>query len=210
LFLAIVLPFLAFAYASFLAFLQPASLEAFRGFTLKNYRFLAQYGEVASALKNTVVMVVVTATMTVVLSFLVSLVIVRSKFWGRKLLDQLAFQPHAIPGSSRQSRFFGVFLKIDFLPIYGTIWAMSIGFTVSFLSYGTRSMSASLLQVHKELEEAAYVSGAPPWRMIVARLSAVDWRRPWWVLDLGGAARRAHRRAAADSYEGQQNQVCRF
>ncbi len=207
LFLAIVLPFLAFAYASFLAFLQPPSLEAFRGFTLKNYRFLAQYGEVASALKNTVVMVVVTATMTVVLSFLVSLVIVRSKFWGRKLLDQLAFMPHAIPGIVLGIAFFWVFLKIDFLPIYGTIWAMSIGFTVSFLSYGTRSMSASLLQVHKELEEAAYVSGAPPWRMmwrVFLPLMAPTLVGIWiWVV------LHAVRIAGLPLilYEGQQNQV---
>jgi iron(III) transport system permease protein len=164
LFLAILLPFLAFVYASFLAFLQPPSAEAFRGFTFKNYRFLLQYGEVASALKNTVIMVVATATMTVALSFVVSLVVVRSKFWGRKWLDQLAFMPHAIPGIVLGIAFFWVFLKVDFLPIYGTVWAISIGFTVSFLSYGTRSMSASLLQIHKELEEAAYVSGAPPWR----------------------------------------------
>src|SRR5947199_187545 len=34
----------------------------------------------------------------------------------------------------------------------------------SFLSYGTRAMNAALLQIHKELEEAAYVSGASPWR----------------------------------------------
>ena len=199
LFLAIVLPFLAFAYASFLAFLQPPSLAAFKGFTLKNYRFLLQYGEIASALKNTGIMVVVTATATVALSFFVSLVIVRSKFWGRKLLDQLAFMPHAIPGIVLGIAFFWVFLKIDFLPIYGTVWAISIGFTVSFLSYGTRSMSASLLQVHKELEEAAYVSGARALAHDAARFFAVDDADLCRHLDLGGVTRRAHRRPAADS-----------
>jgi iron(III) transport system permease protein len=132
--------------------------------TLKNYRLLAEYGEVGSALKNTVLMVGATATATVVLSFLVSLVVIRSKFWGRKLLDQMAFMPHAIPGIVMGIAFFWLFLKIDFLPLYGTIWAISIGFTISFLAYGTRSMNAALLQIHKELEEAAYVSGAPPWR----------------------------------------------
>jgi iron(III) transport system permease protein len=111
-------------------------------------------------------MVAVTATATVLLSFFTSLVIVRSRFWGRKLLDQLAFIPHAIPGIVMGIAFFWVFLKLDFLPLYGTVWAMSIGFTVSFLSYGTRAMNAALLQVHKELEEAAYVSGARPWRTL--------------------------------------------
>ncbi|TAJ79569.1 iron ABC transporter permease, partial [bacterium] len=164
LFFSIVLPFLVFLYTSFLPYLQSPSWQALQGLTLKNYRLLAEYGEVGSALTNTVIMVVVTASVTTLLSFLVSLVVVRSNFWGRKLLDQLAFVPHAIPGIVMGIAFFWVFLKLDFLPIYGTIWAISIGFTVNFLSYGTRSMNASLLQIHKELEEAAYVSGAPPWR----------------------------------------------
>jgi iron(III) transport system permease protein len=166
LFFAIFLPFLVFLYVSFLAFLQAPSVQAFATLTLKNYRFLAEYGEVGIALQNTLLMVLITATATVILSFFVSLVVVRSKFWGRKLLDQMAFIPHAIPGIVMGIAFFWVFLKIDFLPIYGTIWAMSIGFTAGFLSYGTRSMNASLLQVHKELEEAAYVSGARPWRTL--------------------------------------------
>ena len=166
LFLAIILPFLVLLYVSFLSYLQAPSAAAFAAFTLKNYRFLAEYGEVASALKNTLLMVLITATTTVFLSFLVSLVVVRSKFWGRKLLDQLAFLPHAIPGIVMGIAFFWVFLKVDFLPVYGTIWAMSIGFTAGFLSYGTRSMNAAILQVHKELEEAAYVSGARPWRTL--------------------------------------------
>jgi iron(III) transport system permease protein len=166
LFFSIVLPFMVFLYASFLPYLQAPSWKVLNIMTLKNYRLLAEYGEVGSALKNTVVMVATTATATVVLSFLVSLVIVRSKFWGRKLLDQLAFMPHAIPGIVMGIAFFWLFLKLDFdfFPIYGTVWAISIGFTISFLSYGTRSMNAALLQIHKELEEAAYVSGAPPWR----------------------------------------------
>lgn len=171
LFLAIVLPFLVLLYVSFLSYLQAPSAAAFAAFTLKNYRFLAEYGEVATALKNTLLMVLITATATVFLSFLVSLVVVRSKFWGRKLLDQLAFLPHAIPGIVMGIAFFWVFLKVDFLPVYGTIWAMSIGFTTGFLSYGTRSMNAAILQVHKELEEAAYVSGARPlrtlWRVFI-------------------------------------------
>ena len=164
LFVAVVVPFLVFLYTSFLPYLQAPSWNALKVMTLKNYRLLSQYEKVGSALQNTVVMVTVTATATVLLSFLVSIVVVRSKFWGRKLLDQLAFVPHAIPGIVMGIAFFWLFLKLDFLPIYGTVWAISIGFTISFLSYGTRAMNAALMQIHKELEEAAYVSGASPWR----------------------------------------------
>jgi iron(III) transport system permease protein len=164
LFVAVIVPFLVFLYTSFLPYLQAPSWNALKVMTLKNYRLLSQYEKVGSALQNTVIMVTVTATATVLLSFLVSIVVVRSKFWGRKLLDQLAFVPHAIPGIVMGIAFFWLFLKLDFLPIYGTVWAISIGFTISFLSYGTRAMNAALLQIHKELEEAAYVSGASPWR----------------------------------------------
>lgn len=166
-FLAVLLPFLVFLYASFLPFLQMPSVAAVKSFTLRNYRLLAVYGEVGSALKNTVIMVVVTATATTLLSFFISLVVVRSRFWGRRLVDQLAFLPHAIPGIVTGLAFVWVFIKLDFvLPIYGTIWAMAVGFTASFMSYGTRAMNAALLQIHKELEEAAYVSGLVSWRIM--------------------------------------------
>lgn len=164
--LSVVLPFLVFLYTSFLSYLQVPSWKVLNQLTLRNYNLLSDYGEVGSALKNTVIMVVTTATATTALSFFVSLVVVRSKFWGRRLLDQLAFIPHAIPGIVMGLAFFWVFLKLDFIPIYGTIWAISIGFTVNFISYGTRSMNAAILQIHKELEEAAYLSGAPPWRTL--------------------------------------------
>ena len=207
LFLAIILPFLVLLYVSFLSYLQAPSREAIAAFTLKNYRFLAQYGEVATALKNTVIMVLVTATATVFLSFLVSLVVVRSQFWGRKLLDQLAFVPHAIPGIVMGIAFFWVFLKIDFLPLYGTIWAMTIGFTTGFLSYGTRSMNAAILQLHKELEEAAYVSGARPWRTL--RRVFVPLMMPTFVGVWIWVVLHAVRIAGLPLilYEGQQNQV---
>jgi iron(III) transport system permease protein len=207
LFTAIAMPFIVFVYTSFLPYLQAPSWETWNVLTLKNYRFLAQYGEVGTALKNTLVMVAATATATVILSFVVSLVVVRSKFWGRKLLDQLAFIPHAIPGIVTGIAFFWLFLKLDFLPLYGTIWAIVIGFTANFLSYGTRSMNAALLQIHKELEEAAYVSGAPPWRTmwrIFAPLMLPTFVGVWiWVV------LHAVRIAGMPLilYEGQENQV---
>src|SRR3546814_495093 len=45
------------------------------------------------------------------------------------------------------------------------IWAISIAFTINFMSYGTRAMNAAILQIHKDLEEAAKISGAPQWRV---------------------------------------------
>jgi iron(III) transport system permease protein len=44
--------------------------------------------------------------------------------------------------------------------VYGTIWIMLIAYVTRFLPYGMRYNTASLLQVHKELEESAAMSGA--------------------------------------------------
>ncbi len=167
LFFSVILPFAVLVFASFLPYLQTPSMESLKTMTLKNYRMLAEFDDLMLALKNTVIMVVVTATATVILSFFISLVVVRSKFWGRKILDQLAFLPHPLPGMVMALAFVWLFLKLDFLPLYGTIWSICIAFTVSFIAYGTRAMNAAIIQIHKELEEAAYISGARPWRTML-------------------------------------------
>lgn len=163
---SIILPFLVLLFVSFLPFLQAPSMTAFSHMTFDHYVELWETPLIATVMKNTVEMVILTSTMTVVLSFLISLVVVRSKFRARKLLDQLSFMPHAIPGIVMGLAFLWVFLQGNRygIPISGGVLAISIAFTVGFISYGTRSMNAAILQIHKDLEEAAHVSGAPHWR----------------------------------------------
>ncbi len=45
-------------------------------------------------------------------------------------------------------------------PIHGSIWVLIIAHIVAHLPFTTRVLSAALLQLHKELEEAARVTGA--------------------------------------------------
>jgi iron(III) transport system permease protein len=44
--------------------------------------------------------------------------------------------------------------------IYGTIWIMLIAYVTRFLPYGMRYNMTSMIQIHKELEESASMSGA--------------------------------------------------
>jgi iron(III) transport system permease protein len=165
---SIVLPFLALLYVSFLSYLVQPSAAAFKNMSFDYYQALWNTPQIARVLWNTIDMVVITSTLTVLFSFLISWVIVRVKFRGWKMLDQLAFLPHAIPGMVMGLAFLWLFLSARRvgIEINGGILAMSIAFTVAFMAYGTRSMNAAMLQIHKDLEEAAQVSGARQWRVM--------------------------------------------
>ena len=51
------------------------------------------------------------------------------------------------------------YLNFD-IGIYGTIWIMFIAYVTRFMPYGLRYNTTSMLQIHKELEESAAMSGA--------------------------------------------------
>jgi iron(III) transport system permease protein len=162
LFLAVILPFAVFAFTSFMPYVQAPTLDAFSQVTLRNYDQIFQTELIGKVLMNTLILVITASTATVILSFIVSYVVVRSRFWGRRILDQLAFMPHAIPGIVMGLAFLWIFLHVDSwgVPIHGGLIAMTIAFSIGYMAYGTRSMNAAILQIHKDLEEAAHVSGA--------------------------------------------------
>jgi iron(III) transport system permease protein len=162
--LSIVLPFLMMLYTSLVPFLQRPSWGVFSELTLRHYALAFTLPRILETYWNTALMAGVTATVVCAMSFAISLVIVRSKFWGRRVLDFLAFIPHTIPGIVSALAFLWLFL---ILHVFGSVWTVIVAFTVAFIAYGTRAMNAAILQVHKDLEEAAAASGAPPWRTIV-------------------------------------------
>ena len=163
-FLSIGLPFLVMLYTSFLPYLQAPTWETFSTLTLRHYALVFTFPRFAQTFSNTIVMAVSTATAVCVISFFVSLVIVRSKFWARRTLDFLAFIPHTIPGIVAALAFMWLFLIFH---SFGSLWTVVVAFTVAFVAYGTRSMNSAILQVHTDLEEAAGTSGAPPWRVML-------------------------------------------
>jgi iron(III) transport system permease protein len=166
---SIILPFLVLVFVSLLRFLQMPSASAFASMTTQNYTRLLDDPLMATVIQNTILLVVVSSTLTVIVSFLISLIIVRSKFPARRILDQMAFIPHAIPGIVMGLAFFWLLLQgTQFgIELHGGILAIALAFTVSFMAYGTRAMNAAILQVHKDLEEAAQVSGATNFRTML-------------------------------------------
>src|SRR5439155_21656732 len=102
------------------------------------------------------------------LASVISWVVVRTKIPGRWILDNIASMPLVFPGLVLGLSIMICYLYID-IGVYGTLWILLIAYVTRFLPYGMRYVSTSMLQIHKELEESAAMSGAS-WGMTFRRV----------------------------------------
>lgn len=169
--ISIALPFFILLWTSLMPSYRVPSLEVMRLLTLSNFTAILSDDRVYQVLWNTVVLMLVTATATMILAFFVSWMIVRGqgKGKGKGLLDALVFLPLAIPGIVIAMALLMAYLTapLKYLGIYGTIWILVLGLSVAYLPFCTRLMNGAIVQVHKELEEAAHVSGATTFRTLM-------------------------------------------
>jgi iron(III) transport system permease protein len=160
--LAVLFPILIMFWASLIPFYQAPSQEALSVVSFSSYSDLLSDPEVGKAVRNTSWLMFGSATVTTLLAAAAAWVVLRSKFPGRRLLDILTFLPHAVPSVVLALALIYVYLTFDFIPIYGTSLIILVGFVTNYLPFSTRTLSASIIQIHRELEEAGRVSGAPP------------------------------------------------
>ena len=158
----VLLPFLVLFWASFLPFFAAPSLDALSKLSLDNYRYLSSFRLFWEAMKNSILLATLTATVAMILTSLVAWIVYKSRLRGAWLLDFLAFVPITIPGIVMGMSLILLYVAFP-LPIYGTIWLLLIAYVTRFIPYGMRSASGSILQIHSELEEAAAASGASWW-----------------------------------------------
>ena len=159
--LAQVLPLLVVVWTSTQPFPQPPTAEAFAQATFVHYGNMP--GEMVwRGIRNTAALMILTPTITLIVSFAFSWVVLRSKIPGRNAFDFAAFMPHAVPNIvfSMAALLLALFVLRDVLPIYGTVWILVLVYVVSRIAYSTRITNSALIQIHKELEEAAEMSGA--------------------------------------------------
>jgi iron(III) transport system permease protein len=154
-------PFLVLVWASLVPFYQVPSLAMLRRVTLKAYWYVFVDPWGLTALKNTFILVVTVPAATMVLAALISWFVVKTRLRGRRLLDILAFLPQVSPSIITALAFIYMFLTmpLKLIPAYGTIWIIVIALVSNLLPYGTRTMHGAVMQIHKELEEAALTGG---------------------------------------------------
>jgi iron(III) transport system permease protein len=168
-FLLLVLPFLIILWASLLPFYMQPSLEALSRLTLRNYQTALQFDKLALAVKNSVLLGLGSATLVMLLTSFASWILVRSRAPGRWLLDLLTTLPLLFPGIVMGLAILRFYLLVP-VPVYGTLWILLIAFVTRYIPYGIRYTHSGLLQLQKELEEAAYASGAS-WTNCMRRIT---------------------------------------
>lgn len=169
--IVLLLPLLALIWVALQPFARSMRFEYIAQAGLENFTAVFQSPYYLTLSLNTLAIGAMAATAAIVLTFFVGWLSARRRPGGA-LLDQLATTPLVFPGVVMGVAFLMVFLAVP-LPIYGTIWALTIAYIVRYLPYGLRYSYAGVLQIHKELEEAAGVAGAGPMstlRQIVAPL----------------------------------------
>jgi iron(III) transport system permease protein len=160
--LAIGLPLLVLIYASLVRVYSVPSLESLAELTLSNYAFIVNDDLTRTAVFNSILMGLGAATIVVALTAVIAWVTVRTRLPGRGVLDFLAFVPITIPGIVLGISLIWVYFTIP-IRIYGTLWILLVAYTTRYLPYGIRGTSAAIIQVHRELEEAAAAAGARWW-----------------------------------------------
>src|SRR5258705_2705103 len=157
--LIVVLPFSVLLWSSFQKFYSVPSWQALAHLTLDPYRFIFSYPNLGRTVWNTLLLSFGSATLIMLVTSVICWIVVKTKIPGRWLLDNVASLPMVFPGLVLGLSIMIFYLNVD-IGVYGAIWVMFIAYVTRFMPYGLRYNTASILQIHKELEESAAMSGA--------------------------------------------------
>lgn len=126
--------------------------------TLENFHYvLFEYALTRGALWNSLVLAVVGASIGVALSTFQSYFLERARSRLRNFADAAVSLPLGIPGIVLSLFFLTLAIRT---PLYGTLTIMLIAYVARFFPLSTRTVTASLVGLHPELEECARACGA--------------------------------------------------
>src|SRR5687768_882848 len=155
----VVLPFAVLLWSSFQKFYSVPSMEAIQRMSLDPYRTILSYPSLWRSVWNSFLLAIGCATLIMLITSVICWIVVKTKLPGRWLLDNIASLPMVFPGIVLGLAVMILYLYIP-IGVYGTIWILLIAYVTRFLPYGLRYNTTSMLQIHRELEESAAMSGA--------------------------------------------------
>jgi iron(III) transport system permease protein len=161
LFVVVILPTFALLVAGFRKFLfirDIPSLFDSRQYSLIHFERLFANPLALRSIENTMEVGVITALIGGAFAFAIGYTVNRTRLPGRKAIDLISTLPVAIPGLVIGVAYLWAWIG---LPggLYGTIWILALAFIARFTPDTVKALSTSLLQIHRELEEASWICG---------------------------------------------------
>ena len=157
----VVLPTLALIVAGFRKFLFIRNVESLfdmRQYSLIHFQRLFDNPLALRSIVNTMEVGLITALVGGAFAFAIGYTVNRTNVAGRRGIDIISTIPVAIPGLVVGVAYLWAWIG---LPggLYGTIWILALAFIARFMPDTIKALSTSLLQIHRELEEAAWICG---------------------------------------------------
>src|SRR6202049_489045 len=157
----VILPSLALIVAAFPKFMfirDAASLFDMRQYSLMHFYSIFDNPLTMRSIYNAVEVGIITAVVGGTLAFAIGYTIHRTRVVGRRSIDVVSTLPVAIPGLVIGVAYLWAWIG---LPggLYGTIWILALAFIARFMPDTVKVLSTSLMQIHRELEEAAWLCG---------------------------------------------------
>jgi len=164
----IVLPFIVLIVVSMIPYFDYDTFMQFpSNAVLTNYYTVMRHPSFVTGLYNSLILSVTIAIVTVLAGIVMAFTIYRTRAAGAKVFEFIGTLPLAFP-----PLVLSVGLLIIFIgtPLYNSLWALGIGLFVAYLPYAFRNASGSIVNIHKELDEAAWVHGAR-WRHVFFKIT---------------------------------------
>jgi iron(III) transport system permease protein len=157
----VILPMLALIVAAFRRFMfirDAAALFDMRQYSLMHFNSIFDNPLTLNSIYNAVEVGIITAIVGGALAFAIGYTIHRTNLPGRRSIDLIATVPVAIPGLVIGVAYLWAWIGVPG-GLYGTIWILALAFIARFMPDTVKALSTSFLQIHRELEEAAWVCG---------------------------------------------------
>jgi iron(III) transport system permease protein len=170
-----ILPFVLLAYVAFTPYLAAPSAEMLGQLSTAQFEKI-DWALVFRGLRNTALLMLVVPLAVLLFGFCISWLVVRSRTRARYALEFVAFLPHALPEVilAIGALLMALFVIRGWLPLYGSVWLIALVYVIARLAFATRALNSSLLQIHRELEEAAFAAGLSTvrtaWRIMLPLL----------------------------------------
>jgi iron(III) transport system permease protein len=157
----VVLPSIALFIAAFRKFLFIRDIPSL--FDAKQYgwqHFIKMLDNplTITSIINSMKVGVITAVIGGTLAFAIGYTVTRSRAPGRRTIDIITTIPVAIPGLVIGVAYLWAWIGVPF-GLYGTLWILALAFVARFMPDTVKALSTSLMQIHRELEEAAWICG---------------------------------------------------